>query len=120
MATAITATVAHRLTQNIKKMSKIKLETPFKAFRGKICSHSDIIYAKRGKTLYTTQICNPRTKPFSAEETARQNKFSLAVAATNTILADAEQRATYEAAFKKQDKYSTLRGYIIAQEYAKL
>ncbi len=57
-------------------MSKIKLEAPFKAFRGKICKHSDIIYKKMKQTQYTSQICNPRTKPFSAEELARQTKFT--------------------------------------------
>jgi hypothetical protein len=32
----------------------------------------------------------------------------------------AEEKAAYEAAFKKQNTYITLRGYIFAQEYAKL
>ena len=41
-------------------MSKIKLEAPFKAFRGKICKHSDIIYKKMKQTQYTSQICNQK------------------------------------------------------------
>ncbi len=61
--------------KNLTIMNKIKLEAPFKAFRGKICKHSDIIYKKMKQTQYTSQICNPRTKPFSAEELARQTKF---------------------------------------------
>ena len=101
-------------------MSKIKLEAPFKAFRGKICKHSDIIYKKMKDTNYTSQICNPRTKPFSAAELARQVNFKTAVTQAGTILADAAQRATYETAFKAQTKYQTLRGYIIAQVYASL
>ncbi len=40
-------------------MSNIKLEAPFQAFRGKICKHSKIIFAQRGDTQYTSQICNP-------------------------------------------------------------
>ena len=101
-------------------MSKIKLEAPFKAFRGKICKHSDIIYKKMKNTNYTSQICNPRTKPFTAAEIARQTNFKTAVAQASTILADPTQRATYETAFKAQDKYTTLRGYVIAQVYASL
>jgi hypothetical protein len=32
----------------------------------------------------------------------------------------AEEKAAYAADFKKQKEYITLRGYIFAQEYAKL
>ena len=101
-------------------MSSIKLEAPFQAFRGKICKHSKIIFAQRKGTNYTSQICNPRTKAYSAEELARQSRFRTAAAATKTALADPTTRATYEADFKAQDKYQTLYGYVLAQEYAKL
>ena len=101
-------------------MSKINLEAPFQSFRGKICKHSKIIYAKRKDTQYTSQICHPRTKAFSQEELARQTKFATALANTATALADSTQKAAYETAFKAQSKYTTLRGFVIAQEYAKL
>ena len=101
-------------------MSSIKLEAPFQAFRGKICKHSKIIFAQRGQTQYTSQICNPRTKAYSEEELARQQKFATALTNANTALADATQKAAYETAFKAQSKYKTLRGYVIAMEYAKI
>ena len=101
-------------------MSSIKLEAPFQAFRGKICKHSKIIFAQRKGTNYTSQICNPRTKAYSAEELARQQKFATALTNANTALADATQTAAYETAFKAQSKYKTLRGYVIAKEYEKL
>ena len=101
-------------------MSSIKLEAPFQAFRGKICKHSKIIFAQRKGTNYTSQICNPRTKAYSAEELARQQKFATALTNANTALADATQKAAYETAFKAQSKYKTLRGFVIAQEYARL
>ena len=101
-------------------MSNIKLEAPFTAFRGKICKHSKIIFAQRGDTQYTSQICNPRTKAYSAEELARQAKFKNALTNANAALADATQRAEYETAFKAQNKYKTLRGFVIAKEYEKL
>ena len=71
-------------------MSQIKLEAPFTSFRGKICKHSDIIFKEMYGETFTSQICNPRTKPFS------------------------------EAEFKEQKKYKTLYGYIFAKEMAKL
>ena len=101
-------------------MSSIKLEAPFTAFRGKICKHSKIIFAQRGGTQYTSQICNPRTKAFSEAELARQQKFATAQANTKAAMADATQKAAYEAAFKGQSKYKSLRGYVLAMEYAKL
>ncbi len=98
-------------------MSRFKLEAPFKAFRGKICKHSDIIYKKMKQTQYTSQICNPRTKPFSAEELSRQTKFTTVTQQVATIMADPTLRATYETAFKAQNKYTQLRGYIFAELY---
>ena len=101
-------------------MSLFKLEVPFSSLRGKICRHSKIIFAKRGETQYTSQICHPRTKAFSAAELERQTKFASAIAHANTAMADATQLAEYQTAFAKQKRYKTLRGYVIAQEYAKL
>ena len=89
-----------------------------KSYSGKICEHSDVYFAKKGNTLYTGKICNPRTKPFSEQELARQTKFRQAIAAVNALTN--EQKAEYATAFKNQSKYGTLRGYMFAQEYAKL
>ena len=61
---------------------------------------------------------NPRTKPFSEQELARQTKFRQAIAAVNALTV--EQKTAYAAAFKNQSKYGTLRGYMFAQEYAKI
>ena len=89
-----------------------------KEYHGKICEHSDVYFAKKGRTLYTGKICNPRTKPFSAEELARQAKFTQARAAVKALTQ--EQIADYETAFQKQTKYVSLQGYMFAQEYEKL
>lgn len=101
-------------------MSQIKLEAPFTAFKGKICKHTNIIYKQLRDTQFTSQICYPRTKPYSEEEISRQNKFKTAAAAAKAIMADPAQRATAEADFAKQDKYKTLYGFLLATEYAKL
>ena len=89
-----------------------------KSYSGKICEHSDVYFAKKGNTLYTGKICNPRTKPSSEQELARQTKFRQAIAAVNALTV--EQKTAYATAFKNQSKYGTLRGYMFAQEYAKL
>ncbi len=89
-----------------------------KSYSGKICEHSDVYFAKKGNTLYTGKICNPRTKPFSEQELARQTKFRQAIAAVNALTV--EQKTAYATAFKNQSKYGTLRGYMFAQEYEKL
>ena len=89
-----------------------------KSYSGKICEHSDVYFAKKGNTLYTGKICNPRTKPFSEQELARQTKFRQAIAAVKALTE--EQKTAYSTAFKNQKKYGTLRGYMFAMEYAKL
>ena len=90
-------------------------------YRGKICSHSDTYFQKRGNTLCTGRICNPRDltkKPYSAEELAAQAKFTQARAAVKALTT--EQKAAYAESFKSQKKYGTLAGYIFASEYAKI
>jgi len=100
-------------------MAKFKPIEVLKTLRGKVCSHSDMYFAnKKYGTRYTGKICHPRTKPFSAEELARQTKFAAATAAVKALTA--EQKAAYSESFANQRKYKTLYGYMFAQEYAKL
>ena len=99
-------------------MAKYEPIEMVKSYSGKICEHSDVYFAKKGKTLYTGKICNPRTKAFSAEELARQEKFAQARAAVKALTE--EQKASYATAFANQKKYSSLQGYMFAQEYAKI
>ncbi|MGM9831684.1 MAG: hypothetical protein ACI3Z5_06935 [Paludibacteraceae bacterium] len=91
-----------------------------KEFRGKICSHSDVYFAKRNGTLYTGKICNPNTAEPTEQQLAHREKFKAAQTAARTALADPTQREALQKAFKSQKRYSTLWGYTFAQEYAKL
>ncbi len=104
--------------QNKPTMARFKPIDLIKELRGKLCSHSDIYFQRRARTLCTGKICNPRTKPFSAEELARQTKFTQARAAVKALTQ--EQIADYATAFKNQTKYVSLQGYMFAMEYAKL
>ena len=99
-------------------MAKYEPIEMVKSYSGKICEHSDVYFAKKGNTLYTGKICNPRTKPFSEQELARQEKFRQARAAVKGLTS--EQKTAYAEAFANQKKYSSLQGYMFAQEYAKL
>ena len=86
---------------------------------GKVCGHSDISFAKKGKTQYTIKRCNPRTTPYTEAELARQEKFAQVRA--NIKALSEEQKAEYAAQFKKYPgKYTTLNGYIFAKEYEKI
>ena len=56
-------------------MSKIIPMDLIKSMSGKVCSHSDMYFAKRGKTLYTGKRCNPRDldkDPYTEKELAIQ------------------------------------------------
>ena len=99
-------------------MAKYEPIEMVKSYSGKICEHSDVYFAKKGNTLYTGKICNPRTKPFSEQELARQEKFRQARAAVKALTS--EQKTAYAEAFSNQKKYSSLQGYMFAQEYEKL
>ena len=99
-------------------MAKYEPIEMVKSYSGKICEHSDVYFAKKGNTLYTGKICNPRTKPCSEPELARQEKFRQARAAVKALTV--EQKTAYAEAFANQKKYSSLQGYMFAQEYAKL
>ena len=100
-------------------MAKIEPMDLVKSMSGKVCGHSDISFAKKGKTQYTMKRCNPRTTPYTEAELARQEKFAQVRAAMKAL--SEEQKAEYAAQFKKSPgKYTTLNGYIFAKEYAKL
>ena len=100
-------------------MAKIIPMDLLSSLSGKVCGHSDISFAKKGKTQYTMKRCNPRTTPYTEAELARQEKFAQVRVAMKAL--SEEQIAEYAAQFKKSPgKYTTLNGYIFAKEYAKL
>ena len=100
-------------------MAKIIPMDLLSSLSGKICGHSDISFAKKGKTQYTMKRCNPRTTPYTEAELARQEKFAQVRAAMKAL--SEEQKAEYAAQFKKSPgKYTTLNGYIFAKEYEKI
>ena len=99
-------------------MSKIKLEAPFQSFRGKVCKHSEIIFKQMYGTRFTSQICNPYTGAPSQAQTAQRTKMSQAAAAVKAL--SQTDRNNYLTEFKKQTRYRSFYGFLMAQEFAKL
>ena len=102
-------------------MAQFKPIDTIKTFKGKVWSHSDMYFANKKKTRYTGKICNPRDlskDPYSINEEAVHTKFAQTIAAMQALTP--EQKTAYREAFENQSKYSYLRGYIFAQEWAKI
>ena len=99
-------------------MAKITPMELLSSLSGKVCGHSNKYFAVRYGTQYTGTICNPYTGEPTEKQIAVRQKFADTYAAMAALTE--EQKADYEAAFKKQKKYRSLRGYIFAMEYAKI
>ena len=99
-------------------MAKLKPMILVDRLSGKVCSHSNTYFAERYGTQYTGTICKPFTGEPTDKQIANRQKFADTYAAMAALTE--EQRDAYKEAFKKQKKYRSLRGYIFAQEYAKL
>ncbi|MCQ2343409.1 MAG: hypothetical protein MJ002_00600 [Paludibacteraceae bacterium] len=81
---------------------------------GKLNKKEDqVFYVKYGKNFVWT---NKGVHSFNAAQLATQTILAQVAAAVATIMANSTQRAIYEAVFKSQDKYLTLRGLIMAEK----
>lgn len=68
--------------------------------------------------FFTAQRKNPRSTPFTPEETARQEKFRQVAQQVRTELSDPVEKAKWEA--KKGDKYATAYGAAFAFYYSQV
>ena len=101
-------------------MAKITLHGMFARVKGKF-NKSEILYFKRcqcGKEQLGVDLLNP-SKANGSKNVACQNALKTAAQAAKTALADPSERATLEAAFKSQSKYTSLFAYTVAQKYVK-
>ena len=98
-------------------MAIIKNSTPFDSIQKKFSGSDEIHFRNRKKDNATigVRVKHPYDGGSSAAQQAVRTAFTNAQAQATTILADPTQRATYEAKFKAQKKYLTLRGYVVAQ-----
>ena len=96
-------------------MAKIKPIETVKSMSGKVCEHSEIYFRtnkQTGKTV-TGKLCNPSDAEPTEAQVKAQTRFAKLSAAAQTIMADPEQRAKYEKAYKKQRRIGSLHGYIV-------
>ena len=92
----------------------------FARVKGKF-NKSEILYFKRcqcGKEQLGVDLLNP-SKANGSKNVACQNALKTAAQAAKTALADPSERATLEAAFQAQSKYTSLFAYTVAQKYVK-
>ena len=100
-------------------MAIIKNSTPFDSIQKKFSGSDEIHFRNRKKDNATigVRVKNPYSGGQSAAQLSARASFKTAQQQAATIMADPEQRATYEEKFKAQKKCITLRGYIMSQIY---
>ena len=101
-------------------MAKITLHGMFARVKGKF-NKSETLYFKGcpcGKEQLGVDLLNP-SKANGAKNVQAQNALKTAAQAAKTALADPTERATLEAGFAAQSKYTSLFGYTVAQKYVK-
>ena len=98
-------------------MAKFKPMELIDEMHGKFSGESEYYAAVRFGTQYTGKIGENPYPPTPAQ-VAQRERFSQAK--SNIATLTPEDVAAYKEAFKKQRKYKTLQGYMLAMEMAKI
>ena len=103
-------------------MAIIKNSTPFDSVQKKFSGSDEIHFRNQKKDNATigVRVKHPYNGGNSEAQQTVREKFKTVRAQVDAIMADPEQRAAYNTKYKAQKKYLSLRGYIFAQEFAKL
>ena len=96
-------------------MATIRPIETVKSMSGKVCEHSDMYFRTNKQTdkVVTGKLCNPSEAEPSEAQLKVQTRFTKLNEAARAILADPEQRAKYETAYRKQRRVGSLLGYVI-------
>ena len=99
-------------------MSKVQLTGAFARFRGKLNKSESLVFkgCPCGKEQMAMDLLNP-SKAKHAKNVACQNALKVAAQAAKTALADPTERASLEAGFAAQSKYTSLFAYAVKQKY---
>ena len=99
-----------------KKYPKVVFEYPVKEIHGKPCSHTNTYFGINGftKQPYISKLCYPSTT-VTAGMLAQRRLFKDASDYAKTQMTDATKRAAAEVRFNQQEKYFTLRTFLIAE-----
>ncbi len=105
-------------------MAKVEFNHLVESVHGKVCNDPrGPIFAQRKDTgsKYVYHRDNPYTGPATEAQEAQKQRFKAASTNTKNVMNNPEQLTAYKEAWRKNPgKYGTLRGYIFAQEMAKL
>ena len=106
-------------------MGKVVFEDPVHHISGKISKKFRTIYnLRKASQNKFTSVRGERLSQPSAAELEQRNKFKRARQAAEARAMDLTQvtqdQAAYKAARQAGDKHTTFRGWLFAQEYAKL
>ena len=94
-------------------MAKIKPLATIENMSGKVCMHSNVYFRTNKVTgkVSTGKLCNPSTKPASADQLAVRSRFEKVQAAVRERLENPQTKAKMEAEYKAQTTYGSLFGY---------
>ena len=108
-------------------MARVTFLPPIANISGRLSSGSKIVLRTRNGRTQAYIIEHPYTGPVKPQRQRTINSFKEAVNQSKTILADSVQKAEWQERYKKHKdyfrrhpsspykKYSTLRGFVIAQ-----
>lgn len=101
-------------------MGIVKFLDPVDYIRGKVSkANTQTIYKRLRSTnrRFTSVREEKEDKPVTESQVAQQAKFSAVVKSTRKRMQDASKMQQDLSAFKKQDRYKTLYGYVFCQEW---
>ena len=98
------------------KYQKVEFEYPVAKIHGKPCSHTNVYFGVNGftKKPYISKLCYPSTV-VTAGMLAQRRLFKTASEYARTQMTDATKRAAAEQRFSAQEKYYTLRTFLMAE-----
>ena len=102
-------------------MARICFADEIKHVHGRLTGKSGVVFKHYNPSNINYSAAMPEyvDNP-TADDIARRTRFATAATQTKTVMADPTSLEPYRAAFKKQNKYCTLRGYVFAKIYEQL
>ena len=99
-----------------KKYQKVEFQYPVAAIHGTPCSHTNVYFGVNGftKKPYISKLCYPSTT-VTAGMLAQRELFRNASNYAKAQMTDATKRAAAEQRFSAQEKYHTLRTFLMAE-----
>jgi hypothetical protein len=99
-------------------MAKVTFIDPVEHLSGKIARRHRTVYCFRNASgLRYTTVRSPRKNPAGASEMEARNRFALCTAAARARLADPAHKPADLTAFRAQNRYTTMLGFLVAKAY---